>query len=749
MIMGDKKLDLISNLPDEILRRIVSFLPLKLAVRTSILSTRWRSLWMPSHVNLDFHLGYDIAHHEINEEVMQIIGKFLGSYNAHKLWRLYLGPPEIEKSSSIAEDELTFLATMGVDKELHLDFSEGRQMRSNFNLNLDLTCPGLGSHATTSGSFASLKTLHLRSVTHLAENMAPTLFSNCQLLESLKLVNCTGLQCLDINVDTGLKSLIVMDCQNMADITLSAPNLQTFMYRGVLPQFHLKNVSCLVDAMLDFRDGPGDSHFDCEDLLSLLASISNVEILTLSGWLLQLDLISSLPDDILRRVVSFLPLKLAVGTSILSTRWQSLWMPSHVNLDFNLGNIARHETNKEVMQIIGKFLGSYNAHKLWRLYLGHPQSGKSSRAEDELTFLATMGVDKELHLDFSECQQLTRNFNLNLELSCPDLGSHAKTSGSFASLKTLQLRSVTHLAENMVPTLFSNCQLLESLKLVNCTGLQCLEISVDTGLKSLIVMDCQNIADITLSAPKLQTFKYRGVLPQFHLKNVSCLVDAMLDFRDGPGYNQFDCEELLSLLASIANVEILTLSGWLLQWLCSSGMIFSRLDFQFNNLKELWWIDSLIDRPKRDSLSCFLNICPLLEKLFIDIDQKRKCIDCPFFHHYWHEPHLWMDYTAVRSCALQLNHLKIVKMVGLTNKEDELLLMDLLLCKAISLKSMIVTSPENHSWRVLKIPGSQLKQTSRGQRKHIAIASQGKEYFYEYIEEDSSRLCPAHEQMCL
>lgn len=49
-----KKADRLSNLPDEIISNILSLMPTKFAVRTSILSERWRYSWVLTHnVDLD------------------------------------------------------------------------------------------------------------------------------------------------------------------------------------------------------------------------------------------------------------------------------------------------------------------------------------------------------------------------------------------------------------------------------------------------------------------------------------------------------------------------------------------------------------------------------------------------------------------------------------------------------------------------------------------------------------------------
>lgn len=64
------------------------------------------------------------------------------------------------------------------------------------------------------------------------------------------------------------------------------------------------------------------------------------------------------------------------------------------------------------------------------------------------------------------------------------------------------------------------------------------------------------------------------------------------------------------------------------QRLCSAGVIYGKLEFQFSRLKVLHWSDSSINSTKRDSLACFLNICPELSELFIDV----SCLPLVEFH---------------------------------------------------------------------------------------------------------------------
>ncbi|KAF8042380.1 hypothetical protein BT93_A0875 [Corymbia citriodora subsp. variegata] len=408
------------------------------------------------------------------------------------------------------------------------------------------------------------------------------------------------------------------------------------------------------------------------------------------------DLISNMPQDILQRINSFLPLKEAVRTSLLSTQWRSLWSPTMVN-HFNAGDglIAAVDAVEDSLEAVSALLGSYKSPEIRKLCFQFPMG--------DVTVLATKGVDKELHLNFFHSKKEDKSY---YQMKMAFGNTTPINIANLSTLRILHLRSVAGVTEDFASSLLTNCLHLQSLKIEKCEGLKGIGIEKNESLRSLMIVDCMDIENVTVSATGLRSFVYKGLLTQIHMKNALKLVDVVLDFEGAFGYSDFDCEEVLSLLSSLKEVETLAISGWLLEWLCSAGVIFGRLEFQLQKLKQLRWIDSLMDNAKRDSLACFLNICPILETLFITIDPSRRKVSIPYFHQHWHEPHLWMDFPTVKSNVSLLKHLMLVKFLGFTIiEEDGLLssLVDLLLEKTIVLKSMTVKSHENISWGVMKV----------------------------------------------
>ncbi|XP_022897240.1 F-box protein At2g39490 isoform X2 [Olea europaea var. sylvestris] len=419
------------------------------------------------------------------------------------------------------------------------------------------------------------------------------------------------------------------------------------------------------------------------------------------------DLISNLPEGILQLIISMIPFKEAIQKIILSTEWRSLMNPLQVNLEFDWIQSTNIESREKIKKSIGSFLKSCeNSPQTLKLYL---QSTEGN--DDKLFGICAKGSHGEFHLDFSvQKKKVPYNFDLILE---PEFSS-------FSSIRKLHLRSVSHFVGNLVVDLFAGCQFLETLSLEKCVGLQNINIRSHYSLKKLVIVDCPNIISITLSAPNLESFSYQGVLSIIQLNYIQHLVDFTLNLRDGLGHNNFESEDVISLISSLRSVEILTISGWFIELLCSAGVIFERLGFLFDKLKELYIIDPKISQKTRNSFACFLNITPFLEKLFVEVDEKSSPVECPFIYQYWHEPHLCMDYATVKCTASQLKYLKFIKLIGFKSESDHILLMDLLLHKAVNLKQMILTSSDRDSWTVAKIPQTQLKFYSK--RRYTVIS---------------------------
>ncbi|XP_058203956.1 F-box protein At5g03100-like isoform X3 [Rhododendron vialii] len=273
----------ICQLSDDTLASILSQLPLEEAIRTSILSSRWRHLWKRStSLNFDSKKTFERIRYKPELRKSET-NKFVTWVN-HVL--------EAHDASSIEEFKVIF----GLDKRFKFDidgwikFALSRKVqrlelnllsgRKPYTFSLELLagieeiCLNSRFGIMGNGMLAdvkSLKEVSLKNL-HVGGEVVEVLLLNCPYLERLSICGSCSL----INLKVGgpvcaLKYLVVMGCRCIKSIKISASNLVSFNYVGVKTNLFLENVPSLVDVRIG--EGMVTSYFggSMNDSFSLLS----------------------------------------------------------------------------------------------------------------------------------------------------------------------------------------------------------------------------------------------------------------------------------------------------------------------------------------------------------------------------------------------------------------------------------------------------------------------------------------------
>lgn len=228
--------DRISQLPDNIIEKVLKFLPIKDAGKTSALSSRWRHQWTTvsellfdkSFSSKASAIGYMVIKNEILMNIFQVLLHHEGPTT-----HFALSIPKL-KSCPEMDQIMLYLSKKGGLQDLTLRICIGDQhkMPSYLFACLRLTHLGLCNcvfkAASSFKAFSKLDTLVLTEV-DVAADFFQAFVSKCPLLKELCLSTRTEFQCLQIE----------------------APSLRTLNFHGVYKAVCFKNTPLLAQVSIE------------------------------------------------------------------------------------------------------------------------------------------------------------------------------------------------------------------------------------------------------------------------------------------------------------------------------------------------------------------------------------------------------------------------------------------------------------------------------------------------------------------
>uniref|UniRef100_A0A0E0R5C5 F-box domain-containing protein n=1 Tax=Oryza rufipogon TaxID=4529 RepID=A0A0E0R5C5_ORYRU len=335
------------------------------------------------------------------------------------------------------------------------------------------------------------------------------------------------------------------------------------------------------------------------------------------------DWLSTLPDEILHNVLSFLPAHEAVRTCLLSRRWRNLWRSAPV-LRIRHRWVGVERFNKFVNNLL--LLRDpvpldeleFQTYTYWPTKMPRPCIYEVKYAE--------LWIRHALMCKARVLRVLVQSEHLApLELSMPLISKH---------LTTLQLRSVkldNHALD------FSNCPVLEDLQM-NCLEdleLESCKISTDKmvsqSLKHLCVTRCNFEMSTRISVPGLISLRLDdnyGSIPL--LESMPLLVTASVKFGtfswgcwkciyhpgtcvrcdgDPDGDGGVKCKFFRGL-SNAANLELVA----------EAGMCILKQDLTWcPHIQQTLLLDGWVVGHNFHALGCFLQQTPILEKLTLQL----------------------------------------------------------------------------------------------------------------------------------
>ncbi|CAO2038090.1 unnamed protein product [Urochloa humidicola] len=276
------------------------------------------------------------------------------------------------------------------------------------------------------------------------------------------------------------------------------------------------------------------------------------------------DRLSTLPDEILGVILSFLLARQAVQMTVLSPRWRGLWRSApRVSVDEREFAVGRNRQTHENWARFEKFATNLLSSRCssapldsFRLYA----NGRHAPVDE---WIPRVVECRPAALEIQTPNDYALPGHEYDEPPCfafPHMGS-----GFYGRLKTLRLVDV-QLDASFSDLLSSDCPALVDLELVGCSNH--FQLIASATLETLVLDSCIDFDDseseepMLVTAPSLTFFKLRindDCSLGISVCDAASLVEASI-YTEDSGY--FPAEYVHKLLAGLSSVKTLELAGF-------------------------------------------------------------------------------------------------------------------------------------------------------------------------------------------
>lgn len=280
--------------------------------------------------------------------------------------------------------------------------------------------------------------------------------------------------------------------------------------------------------------------------------------------------------ELIEKVISFLPIKRTVQLGLLATRFRYSWCQSR-NFSFDM-DFARGRNKDDLIRIINQAFESHLGPKIQRLSLYIDPTGFQDLLNSWIRKATDKGLE-DLDLDFSETEfPCIIDFSLldiktlrTLRLINCTIDVPPELEG-LRFLKSLCLHKVNVDEFLLIRKLFSNCLLLERLKLVSCS-VYCNNVLAQNlnviapnlkNFKVLIVEHCHGLSSINIDARTLCSLHCHGEFCNISLNStLPQLEDVILDYAPTQGFQ--NVTQVKKLVTDLTSVNVLTVTSTFLE----------------------------------------------------------------------------------------------------------------------------------------------------------------------------------------